>query len=217
MQQTILQEYAKLIATMGVNVQPGQEVIIEAELDQPEFVTELVKACYEAGARAVRVDWQHQPVALLHALHRSPEALGEMREWEKTRLQDMVDTLPCRIYLESEDPDGMKDADPAKISAAAQNRQRIAKPYRDQMENRIQWCIAAVPGKSWAAKLFPELPVEEAMEKLWEAILEASRAKGDGPANWQAHNADLTARCRYLNSLGIRSLQIGRASCRERV
>lgn len=206
MQQTILQEYAKLIATMGVNVQPGQEVIIEAELDQPEFVTELVKACYEAGARAVRVDWQHQPVALLHALHRSPEALGEMREWEKVRLQDMVDTLPCRIYLESEDPDGMKDADPAKISAAAQNRQRIAKPYRDQMENRIQWCIAAVPGKSWAAKLFPELPVEEAMEKLWEAILEASRAKGDGPVNWQAHNADLTARCRYLNSLGIRSL-----------
>ena len=97
-----------------------------------------------------------------------------MREWEKARWQDMVDTLPCRIYLESEDPDGMKDADPAKISAAAQNRQRIAKPYRDQMENRYQWCIAAVPGKAWAAKLFPELPVEEAMEKLWEAILEAS-------------------------------------------
>ena len=73
-----------------------------------------------------------------------------MRDWEKARLQNLVDTLPCRIYLLSEDPDGLSGVDTEKLAAAAQSRRRAAKPYRDQMENRYQWCIAAVPGAAWA-------------------------------------------------------------------
>ena len=50
MKKTILRDYAKLLAKKGVNVQKGQEVIIVAELDQPEFVKMLVEECYRAGA-----------------------------------------------------------------------------------------------------------------------------------------------------------------------
>ena len=37
----------------------------------------------------------------------------------------------------------------------------------DRMENKYQWCIAAVPGAAWAKKLFPELRASQAVEKLW--------------------------------------------------
>ena len=57
MKKTILRQYARLIATMGGNVQKGQDVMINASLDQPEFVQMLVEECYRAGARKVRVDW----------------------------------------------------------------------------------------------------------------------------------------------------------------
>ena len=80
------------------------------------------------------------------------------------------------------------------------------KPYRDQMENKYQWCIAAVPDVAWAKKVFPGVRGSQAVEKLWEAILSASRVTEDPVAAWEAHNADLKARCDYLNALGIEKL-----------
>ena len=205
MEASILKNYADLIAA-GVNVQPGQDVRIEAQLDQPAFVELVVEACYRRGARVVQVDWHHQPLERLHAQYRTLEALSEVRPWEEARLKDMAETLPCRIYLLSEDPDGLKGLDTAKITAAAQHKRKVAKPYRDQMENRYQWCIAGVPGAAWAKKLFPDAAPEDAQEKLWEAILTASRAMEDPVAAWESHNRDLKARCDHLNGLGIRAL-----------
>lgn len=206
MNENILKNYAALIAKMGVHVQPGQDVLIQAELDQPKFVEMLTAACYEEGARAVYVEWHHQALDRLDTQYRTPEALGEVRDWEKAKLQSMVDTLPCRIYLLSEDPDGLAGVDTEKLAAATREKRSAAKPYRDQMENKYQWCIAAVAGADWAKKLFPDEPAETAMELLWKAILTASRATDDPIAAWEQHNRDLRARCDYLNSLGISSL-----------
>jgi len=83
----------------------------------------------------------------------------------------------------------------------------LIKPFRDKMENRYQWCIAAVPGKEWALKVFPELDENEAVEALWEAILSTSRAlEGEPLVNWKEHNAELKRRYDYLNSLKLESL-----------
>ena len=206
MKQTILRKYARLIARVGVNIQKGQNVIINCELDQPKFVELLVDECYKAGAGGVRVEFIHQPLIKLHIRHLSVTRLARVEEWEKARLQYYVDTLPCRIYLESEDPDGLRGVNQEKMAKAGQKRYPIIKPYRDAMENKYQWCIAAVPGAAWAKKLFPDLPKGRAMEKLWEAILFTSRVTEDPVAAWEAHNRDLTDRCAYLNSLGIAEL-----------
>ncbi len=207
MKKTVLRSYARLIARMGVNIQKGQDVNIYAELDQPGFVELLVDECYKAGARKVSVEFSHQPLEKLHVRHRSVTTLSKVEEWEKARLQHYVDTLPCRIYLASEDPDGLKGINQKKLAKADMKRYPVIKPYRDKLENRHQWCIAAVPGAAWAKKLFPELSKGRAIEKLWEAILFTSRVTDDPVAAWQAHNKDLKDRCTYLNSLGIAELR----------
>ena len=208
MKQTILRKYARLIARCGVNVQKGQNALIYCSLDQPKFVELLVDECYKAGARKVKVEFSHQPIYKLHVRHQSVTTLAKVEEWEKARLQHYVDTLPCEIYLNSSDPDGLKGINQSKISKADQKSWPILKPYYDAMENRQQWCIASVPGAAWAKKLFPELPKGRAMEKLWEAILSTSRVteEGDPVEAWEAHNRDLKERCAYLNSLGIARL-----------
>ena len=207
MKQTILRKYARLIARVGVNIRKGQDVIITCALDQPKFVELLVDECYKAGAGGVRVEFQHQPLTKLHYRHLSVTKLAKVEEWEKARFQHYVDTLPCRIYLASDDPDGLKGVNQEKMAKAGQKRYPILKPYREAMENKYQWCIAAVPGAAWAKKLFPELPKGRAMEKLWEAILFTSRVTDDPVAAWEAHNKDLHDRCAYLNSLGISELR----------
>ena len=207
MKQTVLRNYAKLIARMGVNIQKGQEDIIYCELDQPRFVEMLVDECYKAGAGRVRVEFGHQPLYKLNVRHRSVTSLAKVEEWEKVRLQHYVDTLPASITLISADPDGLKGINQAKVAKADQKSWPIYKPYFDAMENKYQWCIAAVPGAAWAKKVFPGLPKGRAIEKLWEAILFTSRATEDPIAAWEAHNKDLHDRCVFLNNLGIAELR----------
>ena len=206
MKQTVLRRYARLIARSGVNIQKGQDVIIACDLDQPKFVELLVDECYKAGARKVRVEFSYQPLQKLHIRHQSVTTLSRVEEWEKARYQHYVDTLPCEIYLDSEDPDGLRGINQEKQARANQKRYPVIKPYYDSMENKYQWCIAAVPGAAWAKKLFPELSRGQAIEKLWEAILFTSRVTEDPIAAWEAHDADLRERCSYLNALGITEL-----------
>ena len=208
MKQTVLRNYARLIARMGVNIKKGQDVMIYCSLDQPRFVELLVDECYKAGAGCVKVEFSHQPLYKLDVRHQTVTSLAKVEEWEKTRLQHWVDTLPCRIYIDSEDPDGLKGINQKKMAKADQKRWPIIKPYWDTMENKYQWCIAAVPGAAWAKKVFPGLKKNQAIEKLWEAILFTSRADGEDPiAAWEAHNKDLHDRCAYLNGLGIAELR----------
>ena len=208
MQKTVLKNYAKLLARTGLNVQKGQEVVISAELDQTEFVLMCAEECYRAGAAKVRVEWSHQPLSRLGAEYKSEEVLGEVAPWQEEKLRLQVRQLPARLYLDSDDPDGMNGIDAEKYARAMQARQKIIKPYRDKMENKYQWCIAAVPGRKWAHKVFPKMPISAAEEKLWRAILTASRSyEGNPLGNWQEHNRVLRARCEYLNGLGLSALE----------
>ena len=207
MKKTVMRSYAKLIVRVGANVQKGQEVRVFASLDQPEFIKMLAEECYKAGASRVTVDWNYPDLTKLSARYMKLRDLSETREWEKARMQDMVDHLPVRIFIESEDPDGLRGINPKYFKAFAA-RIKISKPYRDAIDNKHQWCIAAVPGEAWAKKVHPELSKRAAVEQLWKDILYTARADGEDPiADWEEHNRDLKARSKYLNDLHLRELR----------
>ena len=203
-----LHRYAKLLAKTGVNVKKGQWVIIQAELDQPEFVEMCVEELYRAGAGKVTVEWSHLPMQKLHYKYMKEERMKKFEKWEIEKLELRKEELPAMLYIESSDPDGLSGIDQEKFTAVRSARTKVTKPYRDAMENRYQWCIAAVPGKAWAKKVFPNLMVNSAMEKLWDCILAASRADGPDPVReWLRHNDELALRCDYLNRLKLVSLE----------
>ncbi|MCI9009641.1 MAG: aminopeptidase [Clostridia bacterium] len=208
MNKTQLRRYAKLLAKTGINVKKGQWVIVQAELDQPEFVEMVVEELYRAGAGKVSVEWSHQPLAHLHYKYQDEKVLSDMTKWEIEKWELRKKELPAMLYLESSDPDGLKGIDQEKFTAVRSARSKIIKPYRDAMDNYYQWCIAAVPGKAWAKKVFPELNVNQAVEKLWDSILSAARSDGSDPVReWSRHNDELAKRCDYLNRLGLIALE----------
>ena len=136
MKKSVLRAYARLIAESGVNVQKGQEVFITAGLDQPEFVAMVVEECYRRKAKKVVVDWNYQPLTRLHVRHQSLTTMSTLDNYEETRWQHYVDTIPCRIYLESDDPDGLRGVNQEKMAKAQQKKYPIIKGYRDQIENK---------------------------------------------------------------------------------
>lgn len=195
-----LEKYAELLVKCGLNVQKGQEVIVRCELDQPEFVAMVVEECYKAGAERVNVEWSYMPVTKINYLYRTEESLAEFTAEDKAKLDRRLEKLPCLLWIDSEDPDGLNGTDHQKIAGAKMKRYPFVKPYNDALENKYQWCIASVPGKAWAHKVFPELPIDEAVEKLWEAILYTSHVDEDPVAAWKEHNETLAKRCAFLNS-----------------
>ena len=202
-----LDAYADLLVKKGLNLDRGQEVLIIANLDQPEFVRTVTEKCYEAGASRVSVDWHDMPVEKLHQLHQSEAMLSEVEPWVLSRWQWRAEKRPAMIWLDSDDPDGMDGIDQAKRAKAQMARFPVIKPYREASENRHQWCIAGVPGVEWARKVFPGIPDPEAVEKLWEAILSTARANGDPIANWDEHNRTIHRRCEKLNAFHFVSLE----------
>ncbi len=146
MKKSVLKEYANLIVRMGVNVQKGQDVLIYADLDQPEFVQLVVEEAYKAKAREVTVFWNFQPLEKVHIRYQSVKTMGNVPKWVQERHQHYCDTLPCRIHLISEDPDGLKGVKMDKVAKARKLSFPILKPYIDAREGKQQWCIAAVPG-----------------------------------------------------------------------
>ena len=206
MKKTALRAYANLIVRCGVNVQKGQEVLIYADLDQPEFVKLVVEEAYKAKAKKVTVEWNYQPLEKIHVRYQSVKTMGTVTDFQKARQQHYCDTMPARIHLISEDPDGLKGMNMEKVAKARKMSYPILKPYLDKREGNQQWCIAAVPGVAWAKKVFPGLRTSVAVKKLWEAILFTSRVTDDPIAAWEAHNKNIHDRCAYLNSLGIEKL-----------
>ena len=206
MKKATLRAYAKLIVRAGINVQKGQEVLVYADLDQPEFVQMVVEEAYRAKASKVIVEWNYAPLEKIHVRHQSVKTLGAVEKWQLERQEHFCQAMPARIHLVSEDPDGLKGMNMEKVAKSRQLRYPILKPYLDRREGAQQWCIAAVPGAAWAKKVFPGMRASAAMEKLWEAILAASRVDEDPVAAWEQHNADLASRCDYLNGLGIQKL-----------
>jgi len=200
--QEILQSYARLIVRSGANVQPGQTVLLNIAVDQAEFAALLAEECYRAGAKRVDLDWQSDSISRLHFQYAAQETLSEVLEWEEAKARQMTVDFPCRIFVESEDPDAMAGISPEKLSAVRQSRVHVLKPYRDAIECKHQWCIAALPSEKWAKKCFPEDSAERAMDKLWDAVLKTVRIDGvnDPVAAWKAHTDFIAEKAAWLNA-----------------
>lgn len=201
MQKEMIDKYVRLIVRAGVNVQVGQGVVIRISPELAALARMLVEESYEAGASWVRVDWNDQEVTKLDYRYQSTEQLGEVKKWVEERLKYSAEELPCQIYITSDDPDGLREIDPAKISEVRQLQYPILKPYNDAMDNKYQWVIAGAPSVAWAKKVFPDLGEEEAVEALWQAILDTSRVLPDEDPleTWAKHNANFRKHMDWLN------------------
>ena len=206
MKKTVLKKYADLLVRRGVSLKKGQCLTVFASVDQAPLVKEIVAAGYKQGAKAVSVEWSFDEIEKLHYKHQSLKTLSEVPNWKIEKLKNSVETLPTRIYITSEDPDGMKGVNQAKIAKARMATYPILKPFIDQIENKEQWCIAGAASPAWAKKVFPGLKKKEAVEKLWDAIMQTSRMCDDPVAAWDEHNKNLKEKCDYLNNLHLKEL-----------
>ena len=213
MKKTYLREYAKLLVKSGIAVKKGDIVIINAGLDQPEFVKMCVEECYRAKAARVMVEWSYMPLTKINVNNMNAKLLGRVEAFEEAKLKYRLDNNVAMLHLVSDDPDGLKGINQERYAKSMAEKMKVIKPYRDAMDNKYKWCIAAVPGNEWARKVFPGERTSTAVEKLWSAILLASRVTDkegkllDPVKEWDKHNKSFLRRCEILNAAGLCELR----------
>ena len=204
MNQKIYENYAKLAVKIGINLQPGQDVVVNASTRLVDIVKEVVKQCYENGARSVTVDWSNEEVQKLNWLYADTEVLSEVPVWAEEKAKYRAETLPCKIWIDDTDPNAYAGVDVMKMAEVRKAQFKVMKKYRDMSDNKDQWLIVAVPSPSWAKTVFPELETEEAIAKLWEAIIKTMRLDAEDPvAAWEEHIANLSDKSNKMNAMNL--------------
>ena len=202
-----LREYASLLAVKGVNVEKGDEVWINAQISHPEFVRLVVEECYKLGAKKVRVRFSDDKISRLHYQYQTVGELGKCPDYTVAEYRYAKKHLPSMLHIVSDDPDALKGISQSKIVKSSIKFRKKIKPFRDEMDGKYKWCIAAVPSIEWARKVFPKLDDDAAVEALWNAILETSRVDGKAVENWNKHNEELLNHRKKLNSLDLQYLE----------
>lgn len=204
MNKQIYETYAKLAVQVGINLEKGQDVCIYGSTNVTEFVKEIVKECYERGARSVRVEWSCDEISKMHYLYQDVGVLSEVTKWQEEKAKYQAETLPCKIHIMDKDPEAFAGIDLQKMAQVRKAQMAVLKKYRDMADNRDQWLIVAVPSEGWAKKVFPGLDGKEAVDKLWEAIIKTMRMDCDDPvAAWDAHVANILDKCEKLNAMNL--------------
>ncbi len=212
MDQQLLQKYADFIVKVGVNVQPGQAFLIRCPVDMAFFAHCCAKAGYAAGARDVVVRYEDEKLARIRMELGEESALSNVLPYELRSWLDYAESEGgCALLaIHASDPEAFAGLDAGKLNRVSLARRKALKPWNDYtLNDRVQWCVAAVPAPAWAKTVFPALPVEEAVEKLWSLIFDVCRVTGGDPVGeWQAHVARTTARRDQLNAWKLRSLHL---------
>ncbi len=206
MNQSMLWQYAKLVVNVGVNVQKGQPVFINCPIESAEFARLLTKAAYENGAKEVIINWNDDFCTRQDWLYAADETFDTVRPWVADRMNTLAKEGAAYIAVAASNPENLKGVDPDRLRRASIARNAAMETfYKLEMSNGFPWCVVSVPIPSWATKVFPGIPEEEAMEKLWEAIFKMVRIEedGDAVAAWKEHSAKLRSRCEVLNAMDL--------------
>lgn len=204
MNTEIFRKYAQLAVKVGVNLHPGQDVVITASTSTADFVTEVVRVCYEQGASSVTIDWTNHEIEKLRWQYEDANVMSTLLPWQEEQLKHRMDTFPCKIRIEDADPELLNGIDADKLASVNHARMAAVKKYRDFEILNTQWVIIAVPSIGWAKKVFPEYSDEQAYEHLWRAIIHVLHLESENPAqDWATHLDELSRRADYMNQLHL--------------
>lgn len=203
-----LEDYARLLIQVGVNLRAGQVLYIESPIETIEFTRLVVKQAYRAGARYVQVAWQDEVSTRLRFDEAEEATFDYYPTWVASSMEQLAESGGAVLLLDGEDPNLYDGVDPAKLSASRRAAAAARQTYLGYVRsNYLNWCIVNVPTRAWADAAYPELPGESRVSALWEAIFSMSRIGAVDPVKaWREHMEALKRRADLLNAKRYRKL-----------
>lgn len=203
-----LDNFARLIAQFGINVQKGDDLIISSPVENPELARKICQYAYEAGAHEVLVEYNDEIIKKLDYQYQSSDLLNTYHDYVLEKMSYFIENRQAkRVVIHAEDPDLLKDLDHKKIAESIAKRSTLTKKFQAySMNDIISWLVVSIPTKKWAMKVFEGEDCDVAVEKLWNLIFDTSRIEESYEKtleNWENHIATLNRRADKLNEMNF--------------
>ena len=207
---TLLDRLAQVAVHVGLGgLNPGQQLVMTAPLEALALTRRITEHAYRAGASLVTTLFADDVAALSRFQHASDAAFDTAAGWLYDGLAGAYRDGAARLAIVGDDPNLLSGQDEAKVARANRARSLAYRPALELITNSaINWTIVACATPAWARAVFPALPAEAAVAKLWDAIFAASRVTVDDPIEaWRAHNATLMTRRNMMNAKRYAALE----------
>jgi aminopeptidase len=209
-----LEKYAELTIKVGLNLQPGQKLLLHhlrnggVPIETAPLVRELVKYAYKAGSPLVDVQWRDDQLTFAKYEFAPRDSFNEFSGWKAQGLLDVIEDGGTILTISAIDPDLLNGQDPELVDQQQRAFLNAWSPVSSHIgKNSMNWCLISIPVEGWARKVFPDLPENEQMPALWDALFRICRVDQDDPIGaWQTHLADLRRRANYLNEKSFNKL-----------
>jgi len=204
-----IDKLANLAVKRGVGLQKGQNLLITAPIESLPLVRKIAEHAYKEGASIVTPLFTDSDITLSRFKYAPDESFDSATDWLFNGMGEAFDNNTARMAIAGDDPMLLSQMDPDKVSRANKAMAKAYKPARERItEFKINWNIVSWPGSAWASRVFPELPLDEAIVKLADAIFDASRASVEDPIKaWDDHNEQLRMKTNWLNEKNFAALQ----------
>ncbi|MNB65967.1 Aminopeptidase 2 [compost metagenome] len=207
--EQLLDKYAQLVIKVGVNVQPGQVLIVNAPLETAELTRLIVAKAYDAGAKYVMVDWDDEAVTRIRYEHAPADSFSYYPQWHSDMMEKFAEEGGAILRIKVPDPELLSGVDAGAVATAVKAAAVANQKYSAYTRNsKISWSLIKAPTRAWAAKVFADLPEEQRITAMWEAIFLMNRVdeKRDPVEAWREHIAELKKSQDRLNAKRYRSL-----------
>ncbi|MDO9708124.1 aminopeptidase [Paracraurococcus lichenis] len=204
-----LDRLAELAVRVGLNLAPGQELVMTAPIEALALSRRITEQAYRAGASLVTCLLSDDQATLARFRHAPDDSFDKTAGWLYEGMAAAFRGGAARLAISGEDPSLLAGQDTEKVARANRARSTAYRPALELItDTAINWTIVAAANPAWARTVFPDLEEEQAMARLWDAIFAASRVDAPDPvAAWQAHNAGLMARRQRMNGKRYRALR----------
>src|SRR5438105_5613612 len=203
-----LDRLAEVAVRVGLGLREGQELVLTAPTDALPLVRRITEHAYRAGALLVTTLFADDACVLSRFAYAPDASFDYAPVWLQEGIATAFRNGAARMAIAGTNPSLLAGQDPAKVARANVAASKASKPAMELItRHAINWTIVAAATPDWAKLVFPNEPVDRAMDKLWEAIFQASRITGDDPvADWERHGARLKERVDLLNAKRYQAL-----------
>ena len=203
-----LENYAELGIKIGSNLQKNQYLFLNISVENVPLARALTKKAYEVGAKNVFVSYYDDALTRMRYDYAPEDSFDFFPEWQAAEKEWLADHGAAFITVKSQSPDLLKGVNPDYVARANKAMGQALSKYREYSQaNKISWTVMAAPTDAWAAKVFPDLPEDEQVNALWDAMFKATRADLQDPvAAWKQHDATLSEKVAFLNDKHYKAL-----------
>ena len=197
----LLDQYARLTVRSGLNMASGQQLVISAPIEAVALVRRITHHAYAEGASLVTTLYADDQTTLARFQATNDASFDTAAGWLFDGMAAAFKGGAARLAITGEDPGLLGGQDPEKVSRANRARSKAYRPALELITSfAVNWCVISCATASWAKSVFPNLPQNEALERLWAAIFTCSRADLPDPVQaWVEHSRNLRKRTDFLN------------------